>query len=324
MSYRVKQASSWEELWRIFGETPGAYPIAGGTDILPRVNQGIEAHELYVCLEPLPGMRGAEVLPDGSVRIGALTRLVEVGETDVLSGFTALRQAASHVASPQIRNQATIGGNVLQENRCVFFNQSVSWRRVEPCYKLGGHRCYQYLRSPECVALFQSDVAPVLMAHGARAEWRSPRGSRTSLLEELYLPAGKKAKDHDEILIGLVIPPATGQFRSAYVRQTIRGSFDFPLVSCAVVLDTEGEVIRSARVVIGSAGVRPQIAEDAAGLLEGKTLTEAAALAEEVRELAVKKIAPFRDSRVDGPTRRALGGSAVRSALLQACGCSEI
>lgn len=158
----------------------------------------------------------------------------------------------------------------MQENRCVYFNQSVSWRREEPCFKLGGNRCYQYQRSPECVALFQSDAAPVLIAYGAYAEWKSPRGVRTSPLEELYLPAGRKAKEKDEILTALIIPKAGGKLHSAYVRQTIRKSFDFPLVSCAVALWTENETIQKAAVVIGSAGVCPQIAADAGRLLLGK------------------------------------------------------
>lgn len=319
MSYQVKRVSSWDELWQTFADCPDAYPVAGGTDILPRVNQGIEKHDVYVCLEPLPGLRGVSVQPDGTVRIGALTKLVEISEDDFLAGYPALQEACSRVASPQIRNQATIGGNVLQENRCVFFNQSVSWRRIEPCFKLGGNRCYQYKRYPECVALFQSDVAPVLMAYDAVAEFRSPQGTRSAPLAQLYLNAGRKAKAPDEILTALVIPPAAGTLYSAYVRKTIRASFDFPLVSCAVALDVRDGVIQKANVVIGSAGVKPQIDEQANALLEGKTLEQAAALSEEVQKSASKKIAPFRDSRVDGPTRQALGRDAVKRALVQAC-----
>lgn len=322
MAYQVKRAQSWEELWSIFAAYPDAYPIAGGTDIIPRVNQGIESHALYVTIDGLPEMRGVTTLADGSVRIGALTKLVEIGEEEKLSGFCALQEACSHVASPQIRNQATLGGNVLQENRCVYFNQSVSWRREEPCFKLGGNRCYQYRGSPECVALFQSDAAPVLMAYGAYAEWRSPRGTRTSLLEELYLPAGKKAKEKDEILTALIIPKMEGKLFSAYVRQTIRKSFDFPLISCAIALQVQDDVIRKATVVIGSAGVKPQAAEDAGQLLLGKTLSEAITESENVQNLAAKKIMPFKDSRVDGPTRKVLGKDAVKRALMKSC-CSE-
>ena len=136
------------------------------------------------------------------------------------------------------------------------------------------------------------------------------------------MPAGRKAKEKDEILTALIIPKAGGKLHSAYVRQTIRKSFDFPLVSCAVALWTENETIQKAAVVIGSAGVRPQIAADAGRLLLGKTLSEAVAESEKIQDLAAKKIMPFKDSRVDGPTRKALGKDAVKRALMETC-CSE-
>ena len=173
MSFHVKRVTDWDELWQTFEECPFAYPVAGGTDIIPRVNQGIEKHEQFVCLEGLPDMRGVSFEADGSVRIGALTKLVEISENEALAQYGGLREACSRVASPQIRNQATIGGNVLQENRCVYFNQSVSWRRVDHCFKLGGDRCYQYPKALGCMALFQSDVAPVLISYNAITEWKS-------------------------------------------------------------------------------------------------------------------------------------------------------
>ena len=295
MSFHVKRVTDWDELWQTFEECPFAYPVAGGTDIIPRVNQGIEKHEQFVCLEGLPDMRGVSFEADGSVRIGALTKLVEISENEALAQYGGLREACSRVASPQIRNQATIGGNVLQENRCVYFNQSVSWRRVDHCFKLGGDRCYQYPKALGCMALFQSDVAPV------------------------YKAAGRKAKEPDEILTGLVIPPVTGALHSAYVRKTIRASIDFPLVSCAVSLGVEDQVIKTAKIVVGSAGVMPRNVNEAPVLLEAKTLKEAAGMCKELQDAVTKKIAPFQDSRVDGPTRQALGRDALKRALAQAC-----
>lgn len=319
MAFQVCKAHSLAELWQIFKDHPDAYPVAGGTDIIPRINQGIESHPLFVCLDEIPELSGIVVLPDGSLQIGALTKLVEIIENQELSGYTGLQQACSRVASPQIRNMATIGGNVLQENRCVYFNQSVSWRRVDHCFKLGGGCCYQYKKSPQCVALFQSDVAPVLMSYHAAACWQSPRGTRQTPLSELYLDAGKKAKEADEILVALVIPPTEDVLRSAYARETIRGSFDFPLISCAISLAEQDGRITQATVVMGSAGVKPQYVDDIKPLLQGKTPREAAALIDEVQILAAKKIAPFHDSRVDAVTRKALGKSAVKRAFLQVC-----
>lgn len=319
MGYQVSKAHSLAEFWQTFANCPDAYPVAGGTDIIPRINQGIESHPLLVCLDEISELSGIVLLPDGSLQIGSLGKLVDIAESSQLSGFVALQQACSRVASPQIRNQATIGGNVLQENRCVYFNQSVSWRREDPCFKLGGDRCYQYLSSPQCVALFQSDVAPVLMSYHAVAYWQSPRGIRQTPLAELYLDAGKKAKETDEILTALVIPPISGVLHSAYARETIRGSFDFPLISCAIALTEQDGHITKASMVMGSAGVKPHYVDEIDPLLQGKTLAEAAMLVEEIQTLATRKIAPFRDSRVDAVTRKALGKSAIKRALLQIC-----
>lgn len=88
MAYQVKCARSWDELWTIFAADPTAYPVAGGTDIIPRVNQGIESHEIYVIIDDLPDMRGVTCMEDGSVRIGALTKLVEITEEEILFFLT--------------------------------------------------------------------------------------------------------------------------------------------------------------------------------------------------------------------------------------------
>mgnify|MGYP003214145423 CR=1 FL=1 len=104
MSFHVKRVTDWDELWQTFEECPFAYPVAGGTDIIPRVNQGIEKHEQFVCLEGLPDMRGVSFEADGSVRIGALTKLVEISENEALAQYGGLREApGSHPLRSAIR-----------------------------------------------------------------------------------------------------------------------------------------------------------------------------------------------------------------------------
>lgn len=315
MSFQVKRPANLSDLWNVFTEYPDAYPIAGGTDILPRLNQGIERHDVFVSLEGIQELRGISFKEDGSVSIGALTKLVEVTEAPGLNIFKALNQACSKVASPQIRNQATVGGNVLQENRCVYFNQSVSWRRIESCFKLGGDRCYQYTGSPKCVALFQSDVAPVLMSYGANAVWKGAQKTRTVPLSSIYMEAGLKDKAPDEILAELIIPPFSGVLHSVYVRETIRGSFDFPLVSCALALTEKDGTIDSACMVMGSAGVMPKIVPEAGDLLNGLKINDLGSKMEELRTNGAKVVFPFRDSRTDAVTRKNYAKSLVKKAL---------
>jgi len=315
MVFQVKRPTKLSDLWDVFTEYPEAYPIAGGTDILPRLNQGIEHHDVFVSLEGIQELRGISFKEDGSISIGALTKLVEITETPDLNIFKALNQACSKVASPQIRNQATIGGNVLQENRCVYFNQSVSWRRIEPCFKLGGDKCYQYTGSPKCVALFQSDVAPVLMSYGANAVWKGARKTRTVPLSSIYMEAGKKDKTPDEILAELIIPPFSGVLHSVYVRETIRRSFDFPLVSCALTLIEKDSTIDSACMVMGSAGVMPRIVPGVEDLLLGLKINDLGAKIEELRTMGSKEVFPFKDSRTDVVTRKNFAKALIKKAI---------
>lgn len=317
MTYQVKKAKELEEVWQLLSEYPEAYLVAGGTDIIPRINQKIESHPVFICLEDIAALRGVDDTARDTLKIGALTKLAEISEEPCLQSYTALNQAASKAASPQIRNQATLGGNLLQENRCVYFNQSVSWRRVDHCFKLGGSRCYQYKNSPECVALFQSDLAPVLMAHGAKALLISPKGKRELPLAELYLNGGVKAKEKAEILLALLIPKPNNRLHSAYARETIRSSFDFPLISCAAVIETEGNTLAKAALTLGSAGVKPQMLPEAGELLEGKALEDISSILEEIKTLGRKKIAPFRDTRVDGSVRKAMGEAVIERALME-------
>lgn len=315
MRFQVTTAHSLKEAFDAIRQDGAVYPVSGGTDILPRVNQKIEEHPSYLLLSQIPELRYIE--PDGDgYTIGAMTTLTEIAEAQMAEGARVLQQAASQVASPQIRNSGTIGGNLLQENRCIYFNQSVSWRREECCFKLGGDRCYQYRGSKECVALLQSDTAPALMSLGATVVLEGESGMREIPVGELYLPRGRNNKTlrPGELLTKVRIP-SLRDVRSAYVRETIRGSIDFPLISCAAALHMDGERVCRASVVIGCAGSRPAHAEKSEELLCGKRLAEVKDCLEAAAEQAKSAIMPFRDSRVDGPTRKVMGVEAVRKAL---------
>ena len=233
-SHECHQSETLESASRFLREHPGAKMIAGGTDLIPRLNQKIESKEDVCFLDNIPEMREIRKQEENHVVIGALTKLVELCESPDLSSYTALIEAAGKVASPQIRNQATIGGNILQENRCMYFNQAVFWSDVNRCFKRGGDRCYQYKNSKECMALFQSDIAPVLIAYGATAFIYNNGSQREMPVIDLYLPAGKKNLGNEDFLLGFKLPAFKENDLSAYSRRALRGSFDFPIVSCAV------------------------------------------------------------------------------------------
>lgn len=313
----VHKPESLEDVIRFLTKHPEARIVAGGTDLLPRINQKLEKHETLCYIDNIPEMCGINVETDGSVFVGALVRLAEFKDIVELNGYTALLQAASKVASPQIRNQATIGGNILQENRCIYFNNQVPWSDVNHCFKWGGNQCFQYKKSPECVALFQSDVAPALIAFGALAVIYGPDGTRQMPVTKLYLKAGCKNISYNEVLVGILLPPlAEGDF-SAYVRKTIRGSFDFPLLSCAVRLRINENIINDCTVVFGAARVMPAILKAAEEVLNGKNIENLTSLAAELNKAIPKVISPFQDTHINASVRNDMAKETFMKAIEQ-------
>ena len=314
----VSKATRLEAAVKFLSEHPEAKIVAGGTDLLPRINQKLESHDVLCYIDDLPEMESVDIASDRSVLIGASVRLSEIVEIKELDGYTALRQAASKVASPQIRNQATIGGNILQENRCIYFNNHIPWSEVNHCFKWGGNQCFQYKKSKECVALFQSDIAPVLITYNAKAIIFGPEGERELPLEELYLKAGAKNIAHNEVLKIIKLPALVKGERSSYVRKTIRSSFDFPLLSCAVRLIVgKDEIVKDIKVVFGAAGVKPAVFRIAEETIVGNKTSEIIDLADSLKSSVSKVISPFSDNRVNGSVRNEMAKETFSNAIAQ-------
>ena len=297
--------------------------VAGGTDLIPRINQKFEKHAGLVFIGAYPETSGVREEEDGRIFIGASEKLSGLEKCTALAGYPALLQAAGRVASPQIRNQATIGGNILQENRCMYFNNQVPWSDVNHCFKWGGAQCFQYPKSRICMALFQSDVAPVLIAYGASVRIIGNEGLREMPVGELYLPGGKKNLKHDEIVTGVLLPALTKGDTSVYVRWTLRGSFDFPLLGCAVVMNVKDGECKDCRIVFGAAGIKPQAFPAGAEAFIGKRIEEFSDIAAGLAEEAGKKIMAFRDTHVDGEVRREKAGVLLKAALEKLAGQTE-
>ena len=314
----VSKVTSMEAAIKFLSKYPEARIVAGGTDLLPRINQKLESHDVLCYIDDLPEMKSVDVVSDRSVLIGASVRLSDIAEIKELDGYTALRHAASKVASPQIRNQATIGGNILQENRCIYFNNHIPWSDVNHCFKWGGNQCFQYKKSKECVALFQSDIAPVLIAYNAKAIIFGPEGERELPVEELYLKAGAKNIAHNEVLKVIKLPSLVKGERSSYVRKTIRGSFDFPLLSCAVRLIVgEDGIVKNIKVVFGAAGIKPAVFKIAEETIVGNKISEMIDLADVLKSSVSKVISPFRDNRVNGSVRNEMAKETFSNAIAQ-------
>jgi 4-hydroxybenzoyl-CoA reductase subunit beta len=222
-----------------------------------------------------------EIKWDGAaLRIGAARQISElVSETRMSESCAALWQAASQIATPQIRNMATLGGNLCLDTRCNYYDQSYEWRKaINFCMKKDGDICWVATSSPKCVAVSSTDTAPALMAMGARVRLVSHSEEREIALTDLYNNDGINylRRRPDEILAEIVVDLPSG-WKSTYWKLRRRGAFDFPVLSVAAAVSTStGNVVEDARIVLGSVASRPLVAANAAGLLIGHTLNEEA------------------------------------------------
>ena len=219
--------------------------------------------------------RGAA--PDG-YRIGACVTLTALVRDERLrAAVPGLWQAAAQVATPQLRNMGTLGGNLCLDTRCTYYNQTFEWRRaIDFCMKKDGETCWVATSSPRCLAVSSTDTAPMLQALGARVRLVSASGEREVAVEDLYANDGIHylTRRPDEILAEVLIPDQTG-WKSAYWKLRRRGSFDFPVASVAAAarFDAGGRV-EAVRVVVGAVASRPLSAPKAALALEGERLTD--------------------------------------------------
>ncbi|MFA6020893.1 MAG: 4-hydroxybenzoyl-CoA reductase subunit beta [Rhodospirillales bacterium] len=235
----------------------GAMSIAGGTDLLPNLRRGIGLPSQLVDLSALAGLSAVERQPDGGLRIGALVSLETLAESPLAPD--AVKQAALGVAGPTHRAQATLGGNLCQDTRCVFYNQSDWWREGNGyCLKYRGDKCHVVAKSDRCYATYHGDIAPALMVLGAMAEIEGPKGTRSLALADLFMEQGAKhlTLEAGELLTHIVIPPQAG-WLSAYEKARVREAIEFPLAGVAVALKKEGGKIAGLRVAITGTNSAP-------------------------------------------------------------------
>src|SRR5215468_2959496 len=268
---------------------PSAMVLAGGTDLFPNMKRRQQTPGTVIGLRGIAALRARAADAGGAV-IGALTRLSAIEhDPAIAAAWPALARAASLVATPPIRNMATLGGNLCLDTRCSYYDQSQEWRAaIGYCMKREGDVCWVAPSSPRCWAVSSSDTAPVLCALGAEVCLVSSSGERRIPVSELFADDGIQylTRRPDEIVSEIYVPaPAEGE-RSAYVKLRRRGSFDFPVLGVAVRArlgagGAPGAPVEAARIFVGGAGSRPQEARAAAERLIGRVLDDDA-----IREVA--------------------------------------
>ena len=258
---RTLRPASIEEATRALAE-PGAQPLAGGTDLLPNLRRGLGTPRALVDLTAIAALDAITVQADGSLRVGAATTLAALArQVAVRTGWPALATAAGLVAGPTHREAATLGGNLCQDTRCVFYNQSEWWRAGNGyCLKLRGDKCHVVVKSDRCYATYHGDVAPALIALDASVEIAGPGGARTLPVAALFVEDGARRLTlaPGEWLTAIVVP-AMNDWRADYAKARVRDAVDFPLAGVAVALRREGDRLAGLRVAITGTNSAPLV-----------------------------------------------------------------
>ena len=300
-------------------------PLAGGTDLLTLLKADLAAPERLVNVKAvLP--RGIEAKPEG-LEIGALTTLAEIEQHPVVrEGYTALAVAASLAATPQIRNLATLGGNLLQRPRCWYFRNA----RIE-CWLKGGAECpardgenrnHALFGGGPCYAVHPSDIVPALLAFDAAVKIRGPRGERWMELEDFMQPPSQERRTEtvlaeDELITALRLPPHPEPTRSTYLKAMDRKAWAFALAGVACVLRFSGRKIGHARIVLsGVAPVPWRVPRAERELLGCEATPDRFAAA---AEAALEAAEPLRHNGYKVPLQKALVRKALQDLTDQEC-----
>jgi 4-hydroxybenzoyl-CoA reductase subunit beta len=299
--------------------------VAGGTDLLPNLKHELLAPERVVSLAEIAELRGTRELAGGWLSIGAMTRLDEVASDERLrQRAPALAQACSLVAGPQLRAMGTLGGNVLLDTRCQWYNQTYFWRSALGfCLKKDGTLCHVVEGGSKCVAAASNDSAPALMSLGAELVFQRRGARRVVPIDELWVADGivNKKLEPGEILTEIRLPPRGSGHRGAYGKLHERGSIDFPLLGVAARLELdEAGTITAADLVLGALAARPlrvrRVGDELVGQrLRSDELEQALA---RVSELAHKQCHPLPNVPGDHEWRREMVPVYVRRTLAAA------
>ena len=292
----------------------GATLMAGGTDLLGLMKDGIAAPERIADLRDLEPLKGWSRTKGKGLRIGALVPLVELETSAELArSMPIVREALVPAATLQLRTMGSVGGNLLQRNRCWYFRDE-----AYPCWLKGGVRCFAIegdsrlhaiVGAEECVAVAPSDLAPALIAYDAVVSLAGPRGPRTMPLADLFVtPHGRVRREHaiapDEILIEVRVPENAMSRRGAFEKAMERKTWSFAMVSVAVSVKLIGGVVHDPRIVLGGVAPVPWRARDAEKLLEGRALDDAACQA--AADAALERAEPLKDNGYKVPLAREL------------------
>ena len=293
-------ARTIDEAVSLLDEHEDAKVIAGGVDLARLMKNEVIAPKVLVNIGTIPGLASITEDAEG-LSIGALATITDIETSPIIRDkYDLLTQAASSVAAPQIKNMATIAGNLCQAARCWYYTLSPVTGRSFFCYRKGGTRCYAVtgdnryhavFGAGECHAAFSSDMAPALLALQAKLKIAGPAGERTIPLEEFYTPLGN-ILEPNEMITELRVPAPKSGTKQRYLKFRLRKAIDPAIVSAAAAVTIEAGKVSSARMVLGAVAPSPYRSVEAEKTIEGKVITES--LAETAAKKAMSQATPLK------------------------------
>ena len=268
----------------------GAMVKAGGIDLLDLMKEDIISPPRLVNIRNVDSLRGITISTDG-LHLGPLSTLSEIAShPEIQRSYSALADAAGHAATPQVRNMATLGGNIMQRPRCWYFRSSdfdCKKKRggSDECHAHDGENQYHaIMNNSTCAMVHPSSTAVPLLGMDAQVELTSKRGKRMVAMGEFYVPPEKSVVNETvvqpgELITSILVPAPEPGTRSAYQKYGEKESFDWPIADAGVVLVMDGARCRKASVVLGVAAPTPIRSKEAEAVLIGKTIDEATARA---------------------------------------------
>ena len=285
-SFQYQDAKTVDDAVSANGGIPGAKFVAGGTTLIDLMKLNVETPQTLVDINRLP-LTGVESTSDGGVQIGAMVRNSDLANHELIQKrYPVLSQALRSGASPQLRNMATTGGNLLQRTRCYYFRDTAyaACNKRNPgsgCAAIDGfNRIHAILGTSEhCIATHPSDMAVAMMALEATVHTQGSSGSRSIALDEFYLVPGNTPQKENvlapgELITHVTLPALADGTRSYYLKLRDRASYEFALSSAAVVVRVSDGRIRSARVALGGVATKPWRSREAEKELEGHPVGE--------------------------------------------------
>ena len=294
--------------------------LAGGTDLIPSMRQKLFEPGSVLDLRGLSELGGIRPLTNGGVEIGALTTLSSIEKSVYLrQHYPVLTEAAATVASPVLRNMGTVGGNICLDTRCLWYNQSLTWRKgCGFCIKKDGNLCHVAPGGTKCWAAFSGDTPPALLCLNAEIEIAGPDGRRRISLRDFYTGDGENYRKllPTELVTRVFLPAESADYRGIYRKLRVRGSIDYPLAGVAVAMKRSNGHVADARIAITAVNPAPLLLQKAGEMLIGRAVDEA--LADAVGDLAARTAKPLTTSALTPEYRREMIRVFTKRAVLAA------